>query len=137
MRKRRHARRRRRRDQRPEMAPKALASPAREEDDFDDPDDYPIWERDHVMEDYVAIMFARETGAPLPEPRHPLSWAFTHRPEAHERVIPCEDSLIWRACQAAYVDVENRWQSRCEVLRKRKSSGRWPELSDSLDDACD
>jgi hypothetical protein len=35
---------------------------------------------------------------------------------------------------AAYSDAEETWKLRCETLAKRKSSGRWPELSDRLDD---
>jgi len=86
------------------------------------------------MEDFLAITFARENGQPLPEPRHPLSWFFAEHAAEHETVIPHEESLIWRACQAAYADVEKTWKSRCETLAKRKSSGRWPELSDRFDD---
>ncbi|WP_323761177.1 hypothetical protein [Maricaulis sp.] len=133
MRKRRHVRRRKALDQRQARLSDGPTSSA--PDDDDDLDVIPPWERDSIMEDFRAITVARETGQPLPEPRDTLSWIFAEPVADHETVIPHQESLIWRACQAAYADAEDRWKSRCETLAKRKSSGRWPELSDRFDDA--
>ena len=88
-----------------------------------------------MTEDGLAITVARENNQPLPNPRHPLSWIFTEERAEHETMIPHEQSLVWRACQAAFANAEEPWKSRCETLAKRKSSGRWPELSDRFDDA--
>jgi len=132
MRKRRHVRRHKAHAQRQARQAGSLTSSASPDDNM--ADDYPPWERDSTMEDFLAITLARETGQPLPEPRHPLSWFFTDRAAEHETVIPHEESLIWRACQAAYADAEETWKSNCEARAKRKSSSQRPELSDRLDD---
>ena len=132
MRKRRHVRRHKAHAQRQARQTGSDTSSATL--DADDPDDLAPWERDSTMEDFQAITLARENGQPLPQPRHPLSWFFTDRAAEHETVIPHEESLIWRACQAAYADAEETWKSRCEARAKRKSSSRWPELSDRLDE---
>ncbi len=134
MRKRRHVRRHKVRDQRPARQPAPVKTRVTDNDGFPAPDDYPLWRRDSVTEDAVAITVAREVGEPLPEPRHPLSWIFTEKAAPHETLIPHEKSLIWRACQAGYADAEENWQRACRQLAKRKSSGRWPELSKTVDD---
>ncbi|WP_297734305.1 hypothetical protein [uncultured Maricaulis sp.] len=128
MRNRRHTRRRKARHNTGRSTPCGVTRPAADSARDVDPDDHPLWERDEVGEDCTAIEFARTVGQALPAPRSVISWALAGQAEPHEAVIPREESLIWRACQAAFDNAEALWLARRAERAKRKSPGQRPEL---------